>query len=81
MQIKTNTISTTSWSNPKASRFLIVATLIIGAIGYFIGFLKIISNGVEAAASPVALMCVGVVGIISMVRHSIFHRSDAARMS
>lgn len=80
MQIKTKTIPAPSLSNPKVSRFLMIATLIIGAIGYFIGFLKITSDGAEAAVSPVALLCVGVVGIISMIRHSIFHRSDAARM-
>lgn len=77
---KKNIIAETGWSNPRVSQFLMVVTLIVGAIGYFIGFLKITSEGAEAAVSPVALLSVGVVGIISMIRHSVFHRSDAARM-
>lgn len=77
---KKNIFAETGWSNPRVSQFLMVVTLIVGAIGYFIGFLKISSEGAEAAVSPVALLSVGVVGIISMIRHSVFHRSDAARM-
>jgi len=57
-----------------------IATMVVGGIGYFIGFSKIFSEGVEAAVSPVALLSVGVVGVISMLRHSVFHRSDAIRM-
>ena len=45
-----------------------------------IGFSKFSTAGAEAAFSPVALLSVGVVGILSMVRHSVFHRSDAIRM-
>jgi hypothetical protein len=56
------------------------ATWVTGFIGYFFGFAKLSSDGVQAAISPVALFSVGVVGIISMVRHSVFHRSDAIRM-
>jgi hypothetical protein len=67
-------------SDPRISQFLMNATFVVGAIGYFIGFSKISSCGVEAAVSPVALLSVGVVGILSMVRHSVFHRSDAIRM-
>lgn len=56
------------------------ATFVVGSIGYFIGFLKMGSDGAEAAVNPVALLSVGVVGILSMIRHSVFHRSDAIRM-
>ena len=57
-----------------------LATYLSGGIGYFIGFMRLGSGGAEAAISPVALLSVGVVGIISMIRHSVFHRSDAIRM-
>tara|TARA_R110002072_G_scaffold164609_2_gene317569 strand:- start:2862 stop:3308 length:447 start_codon:yes stop_codon:yes gene_type:complete len=56
------------------------ATYLVGAIGYFIGFSTLSSDGAAVAIAPVALLSVGVVGIISMVRHSVFHRSDAVRM-
>lgn len=69
-----------SVSNPRISQVLMLATYVSGCIGYFIGFMKLGSDGAEAAIGPVALLSVGVVGIISMIRHSVFHRSDAIRM-
>ena len=70
----------TRFSNPRISRFFMNTTLVVGSIGYFIGFSKLGSDGCQAAVSPVALLSVGIVGILSMVRHSVFHRSDAIRM-
>lgn len=52
-------------------------TYAVGAAGYFIGFLVSSSHGADDAVKWVCLLSVGVVGVISMVRHSIFHRSDA----
>ena len=69
-----------SLSNPRISQILMLATYLSGGIGYFIGFMRLGSGGAESAISPVALLSVGVVGIISMIRHSVFHRSDAIRM-
>ena len=43
------------------------------------GFSRL-SDGAAAAIEPVALLAVGVLGVVSFVRHAIFHRSDAARM-
>lgn len=68
------------WTNPNVSKFLMFATYAVGGLGYFVGFLKMNSDGAEAAVAPVALLSVGFVGIISMFRHSVFHRSDAVRM-
>ena len=68
------------WTNPQISRVLMFATLLIGGIGYFIGFWLIGSDGAPSAVRPVALLSVGIVGVLSMVRHSVFHRSDAIRM-
>ena len=68
------------FADPKISNVLMVATFAVGGIGYFVGFTKSGSGGPEAAVAPVALLSVGVVGILSMIRHSIFHRSDAIRM-
>ena len=80
MKDKQNPAAEAGWSHPRISQLLMNATMVVGAIGYFIGFSLISSAGAEAAVSPVALLSVGVVGILSMVRHSVFHRSDAIRM-
>lgn len=80
MKDKQNLTAEAGWRHPRISQLLMNATMAVGAIGYFIGFSKISTAGAEAAVSPVALLSVGVVGILSMVRHSVFHRSDAIRM-
>ncbi len=67
-------------SDPRISQRLMAITYAIGGLGYFIGFARMGSGGAESAVTPVALLSVGVVGTISMIRHSVFHRSDAARM-
>lgn len=67
------------WGDPRISQWLMTMTYVVGAIGYFLGFARL-SNGADEAVTPVALLSVGVVGVISMVRHSVFHRSDALRM-
>jgi hypothetical protein len=72
--------STTRMADPRISRVLMLATYAIGGAGYVIGFARIGPHGAADAVKWVALLSVGVVGVISMVRHSIFHRSDAARM-
>lgn len=64
-------------SDPRLSHWLMVATWVVGGLGYFLAFT---SNEAENAVKPVAILSVGVVGIISMIRHSLFHRSDAIRM-
>lgn len=65
------------WNHrPVISQVLMTATYAIGGVGYVIGF----STDAVDAVKWVCLLSVGVVGVISMVRHSIFHRSDAVRM-
>lgn len=66
--------------NPRISGALMTATYLVGGLGYLIGFSRIGPGEAESAIAPVALLSVGVVGVLSMVRHSIFHRSDAVRM-
>lgn len=57
-----------------------LATYGAGGIGYFLGFYRLGSGGAVDAIVPVALVSVGLVGVLSMIRHSLLHRSDAARM-
>lgn len=68
----------TKLQNPAISKWLMIATYITGSFGYFMGFYRQSTSQAEAIAW-VAGLSVGVVGIISMVRHSIFNRSDAIR--
>lgn len=54
------------------------ATYVVGAVGVFIGF-----NGLTSDPPSLrwgTLLAVGVGGVLSFVRHSLLHRSDAARM-
>ena len=52
---------------------------VLGTLGLVVGGARLGDGGAEAI-EPVALFSVGALGVISFVRHSIFHRSDAARM-
>jgi hypothetical protein len=71
--------SKSSLANPEISKWLMIATYAVGGLGYFMGFAKLSSSTTEAVAW-VAGLSVGVVGVLSMFRHSIFNRSDAVRM-
>jgi hypothetical protein len=53
------------------------ASYVVGGLGIAWGFSQ--SNAAEAL-EPVALWSVGGLGVLSFVRHSLLHRSDAARM-
>jgi len=66
------------FSDPRISLYLNIATYIVGGIGIGFGLYKA-GEPVEALHCAVPLM-VGVPGILSFVRHSLFHSSDQARM-
>jgi len=67
---------------PTVSRRLMTATYLVGGLGLFVAFYYL-SQGDEAAAAAWAWASAGAVGasgVLSFVRHSVFHRSDAVRM-
>jgi hypothetical protein len=66
-------------ADPRVSGLLMAATYAVGAVALFMSFLTM-SRDATAAASWAAAGAVGLVGVLSFVRHSVFHRSDAARM-
>ena len=67
-------------THPRISKVLMQVTWLVGGIGLFFG-LKALSNGqIASAVQWVALWSVGGVGLLSFVRHAVFHRSDAVRM-
>lgn len=76
----TGSVTPRAVDNPRISGVLMAITYVVGGLGYAIGFSRIGPDGAADALTPVALLSVGVVGVISMVRHSVFHRSDAVRM-
>ena len=67
-------------THPRISKVLMQVTWLVGGIGLFFG-LNALSNGqIASAVQWVALWSVGGVGLLSFVRHAVFHRSDAVRM-
>ena len=65
---------------PGPSRWLMQLTWIAGAIGFWLGFGAWQSGDITAATRNVTVWVVGVVGVLSFLRHAVFHRSDAKRM-
>jgi hypothetical protein len=66
-------------ASPKAATFLSRSTIIISSIGLFLAiyfYFDNVKNGIYTATFTL----VGLVGIISFLRHSIFYRSDQVRM-
>jgi hypothetical protein len=55
-----------------------LATYILGGIGIGIGMYTLQWN--PPSLSIGCLLAVGATGVVSFVRHAVFHRSDAARM-
>jgi len=55
---------------------LMVLTYAAGAVGLFVGFATVGDDDLTLGC----FLAVGVVGVLSFVRHSLFHRADAARM-
>lgn len=64
--------------SPAPAKWLMIATYAAGAVGIFLGFWGLGST--PPSLTWAALLAVGVSGVLSWVRHSIFHASDAARM-
>ena len=68
-----------SAANPRPAALLMALGYAAGAVGLALGFSRLGDGGAEAV-EPVCLFAVGVLGVVSFIRHSVFHRSDAARM-
>lgn len=54
------------------------ATYACGAVGIALGFATVLGD--PPSLGPGCLVAVGATGLLSFVRHSLLHRSDAARM-
>jgi len=69
----------TGMANPAISHMLMLATYILAGWGVALGFWEL-SAGSPPSLGLAALLAVGGGGILSFLRHAVFHRSDAARM-
>lgn len=67
------------WADPRISFFLMISTFIIGGVGIALGFYGLSKGGGPKALHYSILLTVGVAGLLSLVRHSVFYKSDAAR--
>ncbi len=65
-------------ADPRPSALVMYATYAVGAIGLFIGFTTVTKD--PPSLTLATLFAVGGGGLLSFVRHSLLHRSDAARM-
>jgi len=66
-------------ASPKAAVLLFKATMAAGTVGIFLGIYFAFTDPILSVKVAAALL-VGVVGVISFLRHSVFWRSDQARM-
>lgn len=67
-----------NFEGPRISHVLMLATYLLGGLGIAIGFTTV--NDQPPSLSLAAVLGVGASGILSWLRHSVFHRSDAKRM-
>jgi hypothetical protein len=66
-------------ASPGAASALFKATVAVGAVGIFLAIYFAFTDPLLSVKVAAALL-VGVVGVISFLRHSVFWRSDQARM-
>ena len=66
--------------NPRVSMLLMQLTWILGGVGFWNGFDALKTGDLPEAIQSVAVWSVGGVGLVSFIRHAVFHRSDAVRM-
>lgn len=74
----TQSDGTSGAASPRASAWVMYATYAVGAVGLFVGFATVFQDPPSLAWAT--LLAVGGGGLLSFVRHSLLHRSDAARM-
>ncbi|MBU1669956.1 MAG: hypothetical protein KKF41_03535 [Actinobacteria bacterium] len=67
------------WKDPSVSNCLMIATYVVGGAGIALGIYGHTSGGGPKALHWSLPLVVGAVGIISCIRHSVFHVSDARR--
>ena len=68
-------------SGPLASKRLMQLTWVAWFIGFWGGFGALQNGNTPSAIEWISVWVVGGVGLLSFLRHAVFHRSDAKRMN
>ncbi len=74
----THTSPSPTSADTRPAAAVMIATFAVGALGVFVGFSTI--NADPPSLRWACLLAVGGGGLLSFIRHSLLHRSDAARM-
>jgi uncharacterized membrane protein YfcA len=74
----TNTVPSSGGGSPAAANLLFIFTLIISILGIFLGLFYFFTDPATGLRVAVILI-VGLVGVLSFLRHNVFFRSDQAR--
>jgi hypothetical protein len=67
------------FEDPKTANFLMILTYFLGGAGIALGIYALTGGGGPRALHWSLPLMVGAVGVVSLVRHSIFHVADARR--
>jgi len=67
------------WAGPKVSGYLMMLTYALGGAGIALGIYGLTAGGGPKALHYALPLAVGAVGIVSLLRHAVFHVSDARR--
>lgn len=68
------------WDDPRISNALMIATFVLGGVGIALGIYGLTDGGAVKGLHYAVPLVVGAAGVLSLVRHSVFHTSDAIRM-
>ena len=68
-------------SGPGPSQRLMQLTWLLGFVGFWGGFGALQRGDLVSATAWITSWVVGGVGVVSFLRHAVFHRSDAKRMN
>jgi hypothetical protein len=67
------------WLDPRVSLYLMITTYVVGGIGIGLGIYGLSVDGAVKGLHYALPLTVGAVGLLAMIRHSVFHESDARR--
>lgn len=68
------------WNDPRVAGILMTITYACGGVGIALGIYGYTSDGAVKGLHYAFVLMVGAVGVISGIRHTVFYRSDSARM-
>jgi len=67
------------WADPRVSDYLMMFTYVVGGAGIALGIYGLTRGGGPKAVHYALPLAVGAVGVLALIRHAVFHLSDARR--